>query len=292
MAANSKSSRSAGCLPRRSNIRLALLLFLTTAVPPLWAQEPSVSMKIDLVAWGDDISGLSLKPGGAKGTITALSFRYSVPVAYSGPAIMEIHKTGGEGVSRAPEPSADDQAHQLMPLLEAPPGAASADPAKPKQGLALELDKRREKAPTLVALAALPASGCRRATVLLAPADGGTFIAYVIDDDPSKLPLGQLRLHNLSPLPIAVRCNGKLNQELKTRESFVVPAENQQLIYELAYKLGDEWKMQENNVIPVRETEQTQMIVLKSTNSYFLSTDGSGGGYLQVVTLRRKASAP
>ena len=263
---------------------MALLLCF---VPAARAQEASVAMKIDLVAWGDKITGLSLKAADSKGSITALSFRYSEPVTYSGPAIMEIHKVSGEVNSNEPEPSADDKAHQLMPLLEAPPDATSGEAAKPKQGIALELEKRRLKSPTLVALAALPASGCRRATVLLAPADAGTFIAYVIDDDPSRLPLGQMRLHNLSPVPISVRCNGKVSKELKTREAFVVPAENGQLVYELAYKLGDEWKMQENNVIPVRANEQTQMIVLKSTNSYFLSSDGGGGGFLQVVTLRR-----
>ena len=124
----------------------------------------------------------------------------------------------------------------------------------------------------------------------MAPADAGTFTAYVIDDDPSKLPLGQLRIHNLSPLPVAMRCNGKPDKELKTRETFIVPAKTEQLIYELAYKLGDEWKMQENNVIPVRATEQAQMIILKSDNSFFLSTDGSSGGFLQIVTLRRGPS--
>ncbi len=249
-------------------------------------------MKIDLVAWGDDITGLSLKSGESNAGVTALAFRYSVPVSYSGPAILEIHKSGGGGTPTGPEPSAEDKAHQLKPLLADEAETDPAEPATPKQGLALELEKRRKKAPSLVALAALPASGCRRATVLLAPADAGTFLAYVIDDDPSKLPPGQLRLHNLSPLPIALRCNNTLNKELKTRETFVVPIQNQQLVYELAYKLGEEWKMQENNVIPVRETEQTQMIVLKSDNKFFQSSDGSGSGFLQVVTLRRKPTDP
>jgi hypothetical protein len=62
------------------------------------------------------------------------------------------------------------------------------------------------------------------------------------------------------------------------------------LIYELAYKAGEEWKMQENNIIPVRATEQAQMMILKSGNQFFLSTDGSSGGFLQIVTLRRDAA--
>ncbi len=269
-----------------------LLLIIALATPRLGAQEPSVSMKIDLVAWGDNITGLSLKAGQSKGDVTAMAFRYSTPVPYSGPAIMEIYKSGDGNAAAVPAPSAEDLGHELKPLTAEEASPASGADAKPKQGLALELEKRREKNPSLVALAALPAYGCRRATVLLAPADGGTFTAYVIDDDPSKLPLGQIRVHNLSPIKIAVRCNGTLNKELNTRDTFVAPVKNQQLIYELAYQTGEEWQMQENNIIPVRETEQTQMIILKSINRFFLSTDGASGGFLQIVTLRRGPTPP
>ncbi|MCH1922483.1 hypothetical protein L9G15_24040, partial [Shewanella sp. A3A] len=78
-----------------------------------------------------------------------------------------------------------------------------------------ELKARREKEPTLVALAKLPA-GSRRATVLIAPASEGTYQTFVIDDDPTKLPLGQLRILNYSPVKIAMRCNGKASKEMKT----------------------------------------------------------------------------
>jgi hypothetical protein len=272
----------------RSNILGAALLVL--AAMPLRAQQGTgVSMKIDLVAWGNEIKGLSFKPGASKNTLTARSFRYSAPVAYSGPVVMEIYQSGTTSAPVA-QPSAQDKAHELHPLVVEEKSDAN-NQANPKQGLALELAKRREKEPTLVALAALPGGTCRRATVLLGPADGGTYIAYVINDDPGKLPVGQLRVHNLSPLTIAMRCNGKPAQELKTRETLLVPATNDQLIYELAYKLGDEWKMQENNVIPVRAKEQTQMIILKSSNNFFMSSDGSSGGFLQIVTLRRNPTA-
>ena len=266
-----------------------LLLIIALVAPRLDAQEPTISMRIDLVAWGDNITGLSLKPGHAKGGVTALAFRYSTPVSYSGPVVMEIYKSGDGMTNDTPKPSAEDLEHQLQPLLADASNPASGDAAKPKQGLALELEKRREKNPSLVALAALPGYGCRQATVLLAPADGGTFTAYVIDDDPSKLRPGQLRVHNLSPMQIALRCNGAPGKELKTLESFIPPVQNNQLIYELAYKLGDEWRIQENNIIPIRENEQTQMIILKSNNQFFLSTDGGSGGFLQAVTLRRRA---
>lgn len=286
MAANTKSFPSAGFLLRKSNFCRAFLVLLPL-LSPVKAQEPTVALKVDLVAWGDTITGLSLKSGEKQAVVSALGFRYSDPVSYSGPVILEIRKAGSRSSSSDAEISEEDKQHEMKPLTAEDAKADIDTPAKPKQGIALELENRRKKDPSIVALAALPKSGCRRATVLLAPADGGTFTTYVIDDDPSKLPMGQLRVHNLSPIPIAMRCNGKHGAELKTSETLLVPAHNEQLIYELAYKLGDKWKTQENNIIPVRPTEQVQMMVLKSDNSFFLSTDGSSGGYLQIVTLRR-----
>ncbi|MCX6873048.1 MAG: hypothetical protein NTW21_04465 [Verrucomicrobia bacterium] len=266
---------------------LALVCLVMLAVPSR-AQQDDVSMKIDVVAWGDEIKGLSVKPGSSKGTITALGFRYSKPVAYSGPVIMSIYQTGS-----APAPAAPavdfPAAGRIVPRN---PFASESknDPAPkpaPKQGLALELERRRQKDPSLVALAVLPGGACRRATVLLAAAEAGTFTAYVIDDDPSKLPVGHVRIHNLCPVPIAMRCNGQPVKQLNNRDAIIVPAIKDHLIYELAYQLGDEWKVQENNVIPVHPDEQAQMIILKSDHSYFLASDGSRSGFLQLLTLRR-----
>lgn len=240
-------------------------------------------MKIDVVAWGDEIGGLSFKAGEKNGKIKALAFRYSDPVAYTGPAIMEIFKNG-EGEAKQAAASEEDLQHQLMPLQ--PKDASSDKDAPAKKGLALELENRRKKAPDLVALAALP-SGCARATVLLAPATDGTFVAYVIDDDPSKLPLGQLRVHNLSPYPVAFRTSTSGTKELKTREAVVVPVNNEQISYDLSYQIDSEWKFQEHNYLQIFAKDQTQMIILKSKNSFFLSSDGSSGGFLQAVLLRR-----
>lgn len=266
---------------------LALVGLVLLAVPSR-AQQDDVSMKIDVVAWGDDIKGLSFKPGSDKGAVTAMGFRYSKPVAYSGPLIMSIYQTGSAPAPAAP--AVDFPAAGRIIPLDGSAGGANTDPAAkpaPKQGLALELEKRRLKDPTLVALAVLPGGDCRRATVLLAPAGAGTFTAYVIDDDPSKLPVGQVRIHNLSPVPIAMRCNGQPAKRLNNRDVIIVPAIKDHLIYELAYQLGDEWKVQENNVIPVHPDEQAQMIILKSDHSFFLASDGSRSGFLQLITLRR-----
>lgn len=245
-------------------------------------------MKIDLVAWGDTITGLYLKSGGKQSAVSALGFHYSEPVSYVGPVIMEIRKTDSGNEPSDDEMSEEVEEQEMEPLKAAAANPSEADPPKPQKGIALELEKRRMKDPTIVALAALPSSGCRQATVLLAPADGGTFTAYVIDDDPSKLPMGQLRVHNLSPFPIALRENGKMSKELKTKESLLIPApKNRRLIYELAYKKGDKWKIQGNSFISLPATEQVQMMVIKTENPLFRSTDGSIGGFLQTVTLRR-----
>jgi hypothetical protein len=287
MAANSPSLRSAGCPNRKSNIITvfgALLFPLLTLVSPLAAQPADVSLRLDVVAWGDEIGGLSFKSGEKAGSITALSFRYSKPIPYSGPALMEIYKNGDGDTTPKPPPTAEDLEHEMIPLK---PEDYIVDKAAPaKQGLALELEKRREKAPNLVALAALP-SGCARATILLAPAGDGTFIAYVIDDDPSKLPVGQLRIHNLSQHAVAMKINGAPPKEIKTRSAIVVPVQNEQISYDLAYQLNGEWKFQEHSFLQVFAKDQTQFIILRSNNSYFLSSDGSSGGYLQLVTLRR-----
>lgn len=252
---------------------------------PVSAQQGDVSLKIDVVAWGDEIGGLSLKAGDKSADITAQAFRYSEPVSYSGPAVMEIYKNGNGKVKPMPAPSKEDLEHEMKPLIVEEPKAGEAGGA-PKTSLALELEKRRQKAPNLVSLAKLPSS-CRRATLLLAPGTDGTYLSYVIDDDPSKLPLGQIRIHNLCPFPIAMRCNGAPPKEMKTREVLTVPAPDGALTYEIAYKDGEEWKFQEHNIIPVRADEQTQMIVLRSNNGFFKSADGSTGGFLQAVTLRR-----
>jgi hypothetical protein len=250
--------------------------------------QESVSMKIDVVAWGDSIGGLSFKSGKKKGTITAQAFTYSESVSYSGPKILEIHQSGSGKVAVDKGPgTAEDKDHESIPLpLEEPKGGKAA----PQTPLGKELARRREEEPTLVALVPLP-SNTRRATVLLAPIGDGTYQAYVIDDDPSKLPLGKLRVHNLAPMAIGLKFSGGQKKALKTRDSFLVNAKNGQTIYQLSYMKGDKWKVQENNIMAVRPNEQTQFIVLRSRNQYFLSSDGASGGFLQTVTLRRRPNA-
>lgn len=220
-------------------------------------------MKLDLVAWGPTLEGLSLKSGGKGEQITAQAFTYSKPVSYSGSSVMQIHQAA------AAASAATDGSKNTAPI---PP----------------ELAKLREKDPTIVALARLPA-GSRRATVLIAPAQAGTYQTVVIDDDPTKLPFGQLRVHNYSPTKIALRCNGQATREMKIKDAMVVPPKNDQVVYELAYDNQGKWEIQENNLVSVAKDEQVQLIILKSDADFFTSSDGSRSGFLQAVTLRRPA---
>jgi hypothetical protein len=246
-------------------VAVSFAAFFLALLPVQAQSDAQVSMKIDLVAWGESISGLTLKSAKGRDPVTALAFRYSKPVSYSGPAVLEIFK-GDAG--------------------NATPAAEGAPAAAPIKDLAAALAERRKKEPNLVSLAILPPAS-KHVTVLLAPAAAGTYQAYVIDDDPSKLPYGRMRIHNLSPLQIAMRCNNKPANILKTKGSVVVVPNNKEIIYELAYQQQGEWVVQENNIATVQEGEQAQLVVLKSDNEFFTSDDGSRSGYLQTVVLRR-----
>jgi hypothetical protein len=250
----------------------ASVLAVFCSVIPAAAQSDGVSMKVDLVAWGESIPGLTLKSAKGKDPVTALSFRYSKAVNYAGPVVMEVFQGSASSATGTGDAA-----------------PAIADPAAIKD-IAAELAARRKKEPSLVALAILPPSS-KHVTVLLAPAASGTFQAYVIDDDPSKLPYGRMRIHNLSPYPVAMKCNNKAANLIKTKGSVVVSPMNGEVIYELAYQKDGEWMNQENNLAAVKESEQAQLVVLKSDADFFTSQDGSRSGYLQTVILRRDRNA-
>ena len=236
-------------------------------VPAPAPQEVSVSTKLDIVSWADTIRELRVRAGGKDIVCTAEAFEYSKPISYSGSNILEFRLT--------PQVSPTGKSNSGAPV-------SSSDPKVPLT----ELEKRRKKDPSIVALALLP-TGSNRATVLMAPATAGTFNTFVIDDDPSKLPPGKLRIHNYCNFPIAVRCNRKEVSELKPKATAIVQTVDNGVIYELSYWNEGKWIMQENNIIRVEPTEQVQLVVLKSDAGFFASSDGSRGGFVQTVTLRR-----
>ena len=250
----------------KSDLKCLLAVVLATVLAPVaaFAQGNQVSMRVDFVGWGDSITGLALRATGGT-PFTAQAFRYSKAQFYSGPAVMEIYQDSGAAPAAAVVPAED--------LAKLPPAIKAV----------LE---RRKTTPNLVALAALPA-GSKRATVLMSPGPSGTYLTHVMDDDPSKLPVGRLRVHNLSPHPLALRFNGKEAHNLAVQTSCVAAPVNQELVYELAYQVDEEWKVLENNLVAVADDEQSQMVVLKSESEIFSSSNGSRPGYLQVVLLRR-----
>lgn len=244
----------------KSNIRSAATL-LALGIALAQTTLAQVAMRIDLVAWGESIPGLTLKDRSGTPT-TALSFRYSKSIPYNGPATMEIHQ---------------DPANRPTPAQGTPEALAELPP---------QLVARRKEKPTLAALVPLP-SGSRHATILLAPAASGTFQAHVIDDDPSRLPPGKLRVHNLSAHEIALRFNEETATRLKPKQSAIVSPKDGQIVYELAFELDGEWITQENNLISIADNEQAQFVVLQSNASFFAGKGGSKSGFLQSVVLRR-----
>jgi hypothetical protein len=263
-------------LPALAAACAAILLAAANAAAQSAGDDgPQVALKIDLVSWGADLRGLALGKGGKHSGLTALAFRYSETIRYSGPQALEIFQDpnaasqiDGELLAAMRRRAAEDG----IPL----PAEFSKGPANPAAG----------GEPRLIARTVLPAAS-RHVTILLAPGRDGTFQTHVIDDDPARLPYGRLRILNYSPHLVALRCNGKAARELKPKEAFIVVPENGQVIYELGYHHEGAWQMQENNLIPVSESDQVQFIILRSDADFFASSDGSRAGFLQSVVLRR-----
>jgi hypothetical protein len=241
-------------------MKYKLLTFLC-CISGLFAQsEDQVSLRVDLVAWGNSISGLSLKTSSSENH-TAFAFSYSKSIPYSGSAMMEIHQKG----ATVPEVPAGQKPPVIPPALLA----------------------RRKESPTLVALAPIPA-GARRVTILLAPAPGGVFEAYVINCDSAKVPVGKLSVLNLSPYKIAITvASDPQKRQLDRNAALVANPINQQVAYQLEYLDSEEWITQESNILPVSNEEQTLMIVLKNNSDLFRNSFGGTRGFLQLVTLRR-----
>ncbi len=272
----------------RSNHHILIFtcLALIQALPSLAHGQsdntPHVSMKVDLVSWGNDIVGLYLNSGSKSNEVTAKAFRYTQAVAYNGSQIVEISK------NPAVKDPSDEIQRDLPKGVE--PVKDEGSPINPAD-VPPEIQARRKDNPNLVALATLPLNSTR-ATILLAPAKGGTFQTYVIDDDPSKLPLGNLRIHNYCPFPVAIKCNGSKPIAMKTKDALIVPPKDKQVVYELAYEKEGKWVQQENNLVPLRPIEQAQLIILRSNADFFRSSSGGRSGYLQTVVLRRGPEAP
>jgi len=269
---------------KRMKFIAALILFLLCTAPAFAQEESLVKMKIDLVAWGNEIPGLALKEPSGK-TSTALSFTYNKSQNYSGPKILALYQ-----LETKKESAYNDEEEEAIAELRPPKIDSEIDIRNSKNPLIIELFERRIKEPKLVSLIPLPTDS-RHVTILLAPASEGTFQPYVIDDDPRKLPSGKLRVHNLSPFPIRMeQIRGKQRRQLQTKDKILFDAdETNRFVYRLSYQRGDKWKVQTNNSVRVPENQQTQLIILKSQSQFFLSSDGSQQGFLQTALLKRKA---
>lgn len=270
-------------------LSLALLLF---GVANLQSQETQVAMRIDFVSWGEDLTGLEVRAGKRTEPVKALAFRYSEVFEYSGPQILALAL--GEG--------SDDSVREMAEAYEARRRSDKAEgldvpdePFAPKEAAKVaegEIPKAlalaRVKDPALAVLVKLPAAS-RRVTILLAPGPDRSLVPHIFNDDPARHPLGMVHVHNLSPHPAALRTASGKNMEMAPGKGFLAPAPGETFAYELAYQTDGVWKVQENNLITVRPKEQIHMVILRSGASFFSSSDGSRGGFMQTAFLRRTA---
>ncbi len=239
-------------------------------------------MLIDVVAWGDDIRGLSLgKPPAGDDLIHAHAFRYGQPVKYQGQQLLAIYQ------AEPPQEASLNLSAEEEKLLPRPliPMETTGNAATGK--IPELLAERKKSEPTLVALVTLPANSSR-ITLLLAPGPQGTFQSHVIDDDPARLTSGKLRVHNLSSHEIALKFGDHKKMHLKPSDASFVETTGKFVTYQLGYLLDTKWKIQESNVLPLSPNEQCQMIILRSNDTFFLSSDGSRSGFMQMVVLRRQ----
>lgn len=263
----------------KSKIVCTIILLVAPLVSAQESTSPRITTKVDLVSIGEDIPGLKLGKG--KKPVSALAFRYGKTIHYKGPRIIEISQVAGATNAR---PEDEDHPDALVPL---PPQEIPATEVDLKDSIAKAIMKRREKNPDLVALAVVP-SGSRHVTILLTPAANNTYRTYVINDDPTKLPYGKMRVHNFCRHPISMRFNNRKAQiipSLKGRQE--APNKHNSLSYLLGYPKNKSWKIQENNILKITPDEQVQMIILHSRSSFFTSSSGSRSGRLQVAVLRR-----
>lgn len=281
--------------PHFTMLLRSILILLGLAILPgtAAAQEGnSVKLTIDFVSWSSDLKGLTIRSAAGEVPVTALAFRYSEAIRYSGPEILEISQ--GETVDDDFEKKRREAKREAAAAIgfDLPESNWTPRP-EPEDKLAkLELPKaiadRREYSPNLVGLVKLP-RGSTHITVLLAPGPGGSMITQVIDNDPANLPPGKLRIQNFAAFPVSLRLGGvKGSTVLETMKSVLVTPINNNVVYELAYQDEGEWVVQENNLIPVRADEQVQMVVLKSDSSFFAGSSGDTGGFMQIAFLRRQ----
>lgn len=262
------------------NIVCTIILLVAPFVSAQENKAPTITTKVDLVSIGEDITGLTL--GKKKKAVSALAFRYGQTVLYKGQRIIEISQSNYGGSASPVEE--EDHPDALVPL---PPQKLPKTEIDQKDNIAKAIEKRREKNPNLVALAVVP-SGSRHVTILLTPAANNTYRTYVINDDPTKLPYGKMRVHNFCKHPISMKFNNRKAQVIPSlKGSQQSPNKHNTLSYLLGYPKNKAWKIQENNILRVTPDEQVQMIILRSRSTFFASSSGSRGGRLQVAVLRR-----
>lgn len=276
-----------------------LLAVSCLGMMPLQAQArdgpTNVSMHIDFISWGEDIPKLEVRDGKSSIPASALAFRYSEAIEYTGSQILAL--AIGQGDDKAAKEKSEafeawrsrqkEEGIDFPEAMLAPKAIMDAAEAAKGQ-IPKALAQARERDPSLAALVKLPAMA-RRVTILLAPGPDRSLVPHVLHDDPERQPLGMVRVHNFSPHPISLTTGDGKTQRLEPGKNFLAPSPGGTFAYELAYEIGGIARTQENNLVNVRPVELMHMVVLNSGSSFFSSGDGSRGGFMQTALLRRNS---
>lgn len=260
-----------------------MVLLLQSPLAGQSNKEKNVRVKVDLVSLGENISGLYLgKSQGKK--VSALAFRYSQTIKYNGDRVIQISKGSESAIVNDVAISKEDKEDTSQPFIRRRSANIKPDESDKYQ---LQIEELREKNPSLVALATVPA-GSRHVTILLTAAMNDTYRTLVFDDDPRSMAYGNMRIHNFCDHSIGMKFVGGKPAVIKAKSSYLVkPGAGNLVKYLLSYPKKDKWKAQESNLMRVTPDQQVRMIVLNSKSSFFQSSSGTRGGHLQVAFLTR-----
>lgn len=252
------------------------LLALTTICAFGIPDAPQVSIRFRAIGWAGDSTTLVFKQNGKWTRLKAPLFSYSEPYQYQGPSNLELFTaeplpppvitldgTGGFSVNENTKPDVIHVAPDAVPAV-----SVSIDPR------------------------------IRRATLLVGES-GGKHNILVIGDNEDDFPPGQVRLYNVTPYRMAIRCNKTTTITLNSNECHVAQAgSNEELTLEPAYEINGKWKKLVSKRIAARRGYQATHFFLQSGSNYFRAMDGqimtaipSFTVYNHVVDNNEKASA-
>lgn len=233
-------------------LRTIPLLALTTICACGASDAPQVSLKFRAIGWAGESTTLVFKQNGKWTRLKAPLFAYSEASQYQGPSNLDLYTAeplpppvitlDGTGGFSTNENTKNDVIHV----------APDAIPA-----VSVSIDAR-----------------IKRATLLVGES-GGKYNVSVVDDNQDDFPPGQVRLYNVTPYRMAIRCNKTTTIALNPNECRIVQAGvDEELTVEPAYEINGKWRKLVSKRIAARSGYQATHFFLQSGSNYFRSMDG------------------